>query len=139
MLSMTKLTIDVRQSILSIKRAANCPSSFKREDNSIGNDDTEEDKEDELERDVDMDVDGDESIPYIYVKPPFRKRNSLRKYEDDVEFERIMNEENEYRHPTEEDYLEPRKSDLMSKPKRPLKMKKLRSAVFTDMQGSNNL
>lgn len=134
-----KVTIGTRQSTRSTKRAASCPSSFRREDNSIGNDDTEEDKEDELDRDVDMDVDADESIPDIYVKPPFRKRLSLRKYEDDEEFERITNEDNVYRHPAEEDYLEPRKSDLMVKPKRSLKMKKLRSAVFTDTYTSNNL
>jgi hypothetical protein len=104
-------------------------NSFPREDLSMATEYIEEEKDDDFERDFSMD--GDEFMPSFNCKPILRKRMSLQKMREDIEYERIANEENEWKHP-KEDFLELRRSDLILIPKRLSKLKKLRSEVYND-------
>lgn len=105
-------------------------NSFRREDLSMATEYIEEEKDDDFDRDFSMD--GDEFTPSFNCKPILRKRMSLQKMREDIEYERIANEENEWRHPKEEDFLELRKSDMVLIPKRLSKLRKLRSEVYND-------
>jgi hypothetical protein len=92
------------------------------------NDQIEEEKDDDFERDLSMDVDTLSCISLS--KPILRKRMSCHKLEEDEDLERIANEQDDYLHPQEEDFLELKNSDELFLPKRLLKMKKMKSAVY---------
>lgn len=106
-------------------------NSLRRDDQSMHNDLIEEEEKDEdFERDLSMDVDSLSCISSS--KPILRKRMSCHKLEEDEDLERIVNEQEDYLHPQDEDFLELKRSDMLCLPKSLSKLKKMRSAVYEE-------
>lgn len=95
----------------------------------------EEDKSDDFERDLDMDT--DEGTFALEPKHrPIRKRLSLRKRREDVELERIVYEDEDYRHPDNENFEELQDDNFFHKPLGKLRLRKLKSDILSDESSS---
>ena len=79
---------------------------------------------DDFERDLDMDV--DECAFKVPVKPTLRKRLSLHKMKQDIEFEQVVYEDNNFM-PPEEDFSELRQDDIFHAPLGHLSLRKMNS------------